>query len=153
MQKKVMKSYWLAFLVITLPTISSARNDFWLGFRYSVSISFGAADLGKKNAPYPKSTPLPEYPSEMINAAVGGEVLLDYTVNPDGTVSALAVVGASAEEFRMSAMDAVRAWRFNPAIDWASGKPTSARMRCKVLFVNTEAERLDPAPQATQPQK
>jgi TonB family protein len=143
------------FLVLVLMAASSvsvlARNDFWIGNRYSVSLSFGAADLGKKNAPTPKSVPLPEYPAEMIRASIIGEVTLDYTVAADGRVSEVTVVKASREEFQKAAFAAARTWFFNPAVDLASSKPAPDRMRCKVRFSMTEEEEPNQAPEPTAP--
>jgi len=133
-----MKSYLLLAVMLASSITSIARNDFWIGNRYSVSLSFGAAELGKKNAPTPKSVPLPEYPAEMIRAAVGGEVTFDYTVAPDGRVLEVTIVEASAEEFQRSISAVALAWVFNPAIDLSSGRPVTARMRCKVRFTITE---------------
>lgn len=127
-------------IVAMLPLVGFARNDVWLGNRYSVALTFGADELGKKNAPTPKSVPLPEYPSTMIRAAIRGEAVLDYTVAADGTTAAIVIVKATAEEFGKSAAAAARNWVFNPAIDLASGNPVPARMRCKVRFSITEED-------------
>ena len=87
-----MKRVLLLLLVLALPVVGFARNDFWLGNRYSVALSFGASDLGKKNSPTPKTIALPEYPGEMIWISIGGEVTFDYTVTLDGRVTDLVVV-------------------------------------------------------------
>lgn len=135
-----MKHSLLLMMVVASCVTALARNDFWLGNRYSISLSFGASDLGKKNAPTPKSVPLPEYPAQMIRAKLGGEVTVDYTVAMDGRVSDVTVVKTSGEEFQEAVTAVARTWVFNPAIDLASSKPVSARMRGKVRFTITEEE-------------
>ena len=137
---KTMKHCWLFLLALALPTVGSARNDFWLGSRYSVALSFGAANLEKTNAPTPKVMPFPEYPAEMIRAGILGEVIFDYTVTSEGRISELVIVKASANEFKTSVSAVAQTWRFNPAIDLASNQPVSVRMRCKVRFFITDEE-------------
>ncbi|HRI18723.1 MAG TPA: TonB family protein, partial [Burkholderiaceae bacterium] len=43
-----------------------------------------------------------------------GEVVLDFTVNADGTVSDIAVRSASDKALESVAVDAVRQWRYRP---------------------------------------
>jgi TonB family protein len=146
-----MKHFLLLILLAVCSASVFARNDIWLSRRYSVSLTFGADELGKKDAPTPKTVPVPEYPAEMIRAAIGGEVTLDYTVATDGHISDITVVKTSDEEFKKSVSAVARAWIFSPAIDLASGKPVSARMRCKVRFAFAEEEEPNQSLQPTAP--
>ncbi len=146
-----MKHSLLLILMVASSVTALARNDFWLGNRYSIALSFGAADLGKKNAPFPQSVPLPEYPAQMIRAKLVGEVTVDYTVAADGRVSDVTVVKTSGEEFQKAVAAVVRTWVFNPAIDLASSQPVSARMRCKVRFTIAEDKEPDQSPEPSAP--
>lgn len=63
----------------------------------------------------PISTPAPRYPPEALRAGQAGEVLVEFTVNPDGSVSNARVVRADpARVFDREAVAAVRRWRFEP---------------------------------------
>ncbi|MGI8561562.1 MAG: energy transducer TonB [Luteimonas sp.] len=61
------------------------------------------------------STPSPRYPPEALRARQAGEVQVEFTVNPDGSVSNVRVVRASPPRvFDREATSAVRRWRFEP---------------------------------------
>lgn len=66
----------------------------------------------------PISTPAPRYPPEALRAGQAGEVLVEFTVNPDGSVSNARVVRADPPRvFDREAVAAVRRWRFEPAAE------------------------------------
>jgi len=61
------------------------------------------------------STPAPRYPSDALRAGQAGEVLVEFTVNPDGSVANARVVRADPPRvFDREAVAAVRRWRFEP---------------------------------------
>ena len=61
------------------------------------------------------STPSPKYPAEALRAGQSGEVLIEFTVGVDGSVSAARVVrGTPPRVFDREAVAAVRRWRFQP---------------------------------------
>ncbi len=61
------------------------------------------------------STPAPRYPPDALRAGQGGEVLVEFTVNPDGSVTNARVVRADPPRvFDREAVAAVRRWRFEP---------------------------------------
>lgn len=63
----------------------------------------------------PISTPAPRYPPEALRAGTSGEVLVEFTVAPDGTVANARVVRANPPRiFDREAVNAVRRWRFQP---------------------------------------
>lgn len=63
----------------------------------------------------PLSTPAPRYPAEALRAAQSGEVQVEFTVAPDGSVSDARVVRADPPRvFDREAVAAVRRWRFEP---------------------------------------
>lgn len=71
----------------------------------------------------PISTSAPRYPPEALRAGQAGEVLVEFTVNPDGSVSNARVVRADpARVFDREAVAAVRRWRFEPV-----GEPVTTR--------------------------
>jgi protein TonB len=60
------------------------------------------------------STPNPAFPPEALRAAQSGEVQVEFTVAPDGSVSAARVVRSSSRVFDRAAVNAVKRWRFQP---------------------------------------
>lgn len=61
------------------------------------------------------STPMPAFPPEALRSAQSGEVQIEFTVAPDGSVSAARVVRANPPRvFDRAAVNAVKRWRFQP---------------------------------------
>lgn len=61
------------------------------------------------------STPAPSYPPDALREGRSGEVVVEFTVNADGSVSNPRVVRASPPRmFDRAALNAVRRWRFQP---------------------------------------
>lgn len=61
------------------------------------------------------STPSPQYPPEALRDGRQGEVVVEFTVNPDGSVSNPRVVRSDPPRvFDRAALSAVRRWRFQP---------------------------------------
>lgn len=61
------------------------------------------------------SAPSPRYPPDALRAGTAGEVLVEITVGPDGSVTNARVVRATpARVFDREALNAVRRWRFEP---------------------------------------
>jgi TonB family protein len=56
-------------------------------------------------------------------------VVLDLTIDPDGTVSAATLVsGSGCEALDRSALEKVREWRYEPAS--GAGRPRVQKVRC-----------------------
>jgi protein TonB len=63
----------------------------------------------------PVSTPQPQYPQDALRRGQTGEVVLEFTVNPDGTVGNMTVVEAKPRGvFERGVQSTVRRWRFQP---------------------------------------
>lgn len=63
----------------------------------------------------PISTPSPHYPPDALRAGQGGEVQVEFTINPDGSVGNVRVVrGSPPHVFDRAATAAVKTWRFQP---------------------------------------
>ncbi|HZW18435.1 MAG TPA: energy transducer TonB, partial [Luteimonas sp.] len=63
----------------------------------------------------PLSTPAPRYPADALRAGTSGEVMVEFTVGVDGSVSNARVVRADPPRtFDREALAAVRRWRFEP---------------------------------------
>ena len=74
----------------------------------------------------------PEYPEVLLEAALGGGVLVEFYVAEDGSVKAPAVISSSHEMFSESALGAIRNWKFNPPL--ISGKPVTVVARQQLSF-------------------
>lgn len=63
----------------------------------------------------PISTPAPRYPPEALRAGTAGEVLVEFTVGTDGSVTSARVVRATpARVFDREAVAAAKRWKFQP---------------------------------------
>jgi protein TonB len=56
----------------------------------------------------------PVYPTLMQAARVTGHVILDATINPDGTIGEVKVLSSTNQAFAQSAIVAVKQWRYSP---------------------------------------
>ncbi|WP_372017162.1 energy transducer TonB [Pseudoxanthomonas sp. 10H] len=63
----------------------------------------------------PIAMPAPRYPPDALRAGTSGEVLVEFTVGTDGSVTEARVLRANpARTFDREALNAVRRWRFEP---------------------------------------
>ena len=75
----------------------------------------------------PLSTPAPTYPVDALRASVQGEVQVEFTVAPDGSVTDARVVRADPPRvFDRAAVAAVRRWRFEPISEPVTTRRTIA---------------------------
>jgi len=74
----------------------------------------------------------PEYPSTARSAGMEGTVRLLVTIDEAGRVVGAEVLHADARVFERPALEAVRQWRFRPALQ--SGQPVPARVVVPVRF-------------------
>lgn len=75
----------------------------------------------------PLSTPAPTYPTEALRASQSGEVQVEFTVAPDGSVTDARVVRADPPRvFDRAAVAAVRRWRFEPVAEPVTTRRTIA---------------------------
>ena len=69
------------------------------------------------------STPQPKYPPDAYRSGTSGEVEVEFTVGPDGSVTGARVVRATPPRvFDREALSAVKRWRFQPV-----GSPVTTR--------------------------
>jgi TonB family protein len=80
----------------------------------------------------------PIYPWNARSHGIGGEVILDATVAPNGSVRAVAVVSGPAT-LTNAAVTAVRQWHFSPAL--LNGKPVEVQQRITIVFKLPEGSR------------
>lgn len=76
----------------------------------------------------------PTYPSAAKNERVGGSVLLESVVLPDGSVGSVKILKSlNAEQgFDRAAVDAMKLWQFKPGLK--DGKPVPVRITTELTF-------------------
>jgi TonB family protein len=75
----------------------------------------------------------PVYPTSMRVAGREGQVPIEATIGPDGSVSSVRVLSAQVHpDFAIAAVDAVRQWRFTPTL--LNGQPVEVVMTVTVQF-------------------
>ncbi len=67
-------------------------------------------------APVPLETPRPRYPDAAVALRQQGVVVLDAWIDADGTIRRLEVVRSAGPLLDRAALDAVRGWRYRPAL-------------------------------------
>jgi protein TonB len=75
----------------------------------------------------------PIYPATARSARIGGRVTIEAVIGLDGSVEASQIVGSTSPLFDDAALDAVRQWRYRPAM--LNGSPVRVYLRVVVDFV------------------
>jgi TonB family protein len=74
----------------------------------------------------------PEYPEEARKAKVMGTVVLDAVITEEGAVDKIKVVESPDEQLAEAAIEAVKQWRFNPAL--CDGEPVAVWYKLTINF-------------------
>ena len=83
--------------------------------------------------PVPVSRPSPEYTRAALRRHESGNVLLRVHVGPDGVPQAVDLIsGSGSRHLDRAATDAVRKWRFRPAM--RAGEPVSGVVQVPISF-------------------
>jgi TonB family protein len=86
----------------------------------------------------------PVYPTAMVGTNIEGRVNLEAVIGVDGTVRTMRTVDATNTDFELSAMEAVRQWRFTPTL--LTCVPTEVTMKVLVMFTPEAAAPPPPPP-------
>jgi periplasmic protein TonB len=85
--------------------------------------------------PQPISTPAPKYPSMALRRGEHGTVMVSAQIGPDGVPASVDVAKSSGSRvLDRAAVDAVRRWRFRPAL--ADGQPVPGEVQVPISFEN-----------------
>lgn len=77
--------------------------------------------------------PQPRYPSQALRRRAEGEALVEVMVREDGTCADPRLIECHGSAlFGEAALDAIRAWRFRPAM--RNGRPISVSQRVRFIF-------------------
>lgn len=78
-------------------------------------------------------TPPPAYPPELACNDIGGKVLLQLAVGPDGRTESVRMLESSGQPaLDAAAREAVQLWRFEPAT--TAGQPIASRLNVPMTF-------------------
>jgi periplasmic protein TonB len=89
--------------------------------------------LAARANPVPVSSPAPRYPAEAARRRESGTVLVRVHVGPDGVPTSTSLVQSSqSRSLDKAALDAVRRWRFQPAV--VDGHPTVGSVVVPIEF-------------------
>ena len=89
--------------------------------------------LAARANPVPVSSPPPRYPAEAARRRESGTVLVRVDVGPDGVPTSTSIVQSSrSRSLDKAALDAVRRWRFQPAV--VDGHPTVGSVVVPIEF-------------------
>ena len=92
--------------------------------------AFSMADLDQK--PRAVYQPAPVYPAALRSRKIDGVVTVIFVVDSNGRVANAKVEKSSDPAFDKPALDAVRKWKFEPAMK--EGRKVSAKMRAPIRF-------------------
>lgn len=86
-----------------------------------------------RTQPEPISMPAPRYPAQALRRRESGTALVRAQIGPDGVPTSIDIVdGSGSRVLDRAAMDAVRNWRFRPAM--ADGQPTAGSIQVPITF-------------------
>lgn len=92
----------------------------------------GSAGASSDSAPVLLSSVEPVYPVTELLTDRQGSSVIDYTIAEDGSTRDFAVVVSDVEQYAGHAIDAVREWRYRPAI--RDGRPVAVRVRHRFVY-------------------
>jgi len=91
------------------------------------------AAIADSAMPQPLSSPAPRYPREAQRRGESGTVLLRVHVGPDGRPYSVDLVqGSGSRALDRAASDAVRRWRFRPAV--RNGQAVAGTVQVPITF-------------------
>lgn len=101
--------------------------------RADPGFSIGVIDaMEVDRPPQVKVRAAPVYPFAMRRAGVTGRVVVEFTVDTDGSVRDVAAVESNRVEFEQAAIQAVSKWTFSPGIK--NNREVKTRLRVPILF-------------------
>lgn len=74
----------------------------------------------------------PQYPFDLKSRGIEGKVIVQFMIDEKGIVSDCVAISSSNPGFEPAALDAVRQWRFKPAVK--DGRPVKSQMTFPIGF-------------------
>ncbi len=110
MSKFALKTRWLLALALVFASSPALGQNSRLE-----GVAVTLRDEGPGPAT-PLKRALPDYPEAALARAIGGWVVIDFSIGTDGTVTEASVKKASNPAFESGALEAVRKWTFEPVV-------------------------------------
>jgi TonB family protein len=88
--------------------------------------------------PSPRFQARPQYPVEMRQAGISGEVVVEFVVDREGAVTNAFALRSSRPEFEAAAVAAVSSWKFRPG--QKGGQEVDTRLQIPIVFTLSESE-------------
>jgi TonB family protein len=85
-----------------------------------------------------ESDPYPDYPADLLARQISGEVVVDYMVEPDGSVTGLEARASNQPGFVRAALEATRRLKFTPSMQ--GDLPVRATMRSPMNFYSSTSQ-------------
>ena len=100
------------------------------GMQDQMEAAFSLSEIDQKPRAVHQAAPM--YPSEMRSKKIEGLVTVLFVVDSTGKVTNLRIEKSSAAAFEKPAIDAVKRWKFEPAVK--GGERVACRMRVPIRF-------------------
>ena len=113
------------------PKLSLASNDAAVNSISKLPVALPARPKSELVPATLISRTTPVYPQIARQMGTYGAVLMNVTISPEGSVSAVRVI-SGATQLRQAAISAVRQWRYKPAL--LNGQPTESTAEVQINF-------------------
>ncbi|MFI5087291.1 MAG: TonB family protein [Terriglobales bacterium] len=113
------------------PKLSLASNDAAVSSISKLPVALPARLKSELVPATLVSRTAPVYPQMARQMGTYGSVLMNVTISPEGSVSAVRVI-SGATQLRQAAISAVRQWRYKPAL--LNGQPTESTAEVQINF-------------------
>lgn len=121
------------------PTTRSRLLAFALVLSSAVTLPGQESPAPANRLAQPLTTVAPNYPYLMRHSQAEAEVTVAFSVNTQGVVTDVRIVGSTNPDFIKPSLEAVKQWTFAPAIK--DGQPVEARLQQTFTFsVRNQAE-------------
>ena len=113
-----------------LKTVQRAQKSAEAAAASRLAANYDVAELDR--LPKVVTTAPPQYPFELRRAGVEGSVTVDFVVDSSGNVQNAHAVKSSRPEFEAAAVEAIRAWKFDPG--QKGGRAVNTHMQVPIVF-------------------
>ena len=93
-----------------------------------------SSGIDRNNQPEALFQPEPEHPKSFVRQGVNGEVTVQFVVGIDGKTKDIEIINSTHPLFTKSTINAVRKWKYNPAID-KNGNKKDSLVKITIKFV------------------
>lgn len=121
------------WMTVAFDPQAAERGSAPIGFYFQETKGEGKASDEGVTKPEIVSKTNPKYPADAKKEGVAGEVKVDISIGTDGEVIEAKAVNEVDERLAKAAVDAVKLWKFKPAVD-KNGKAVKVKATITVRF-------------------